>query len=248
MINMQSNWAAEHCRALREHFTRGLSYSEIAAAINAEFKTTYTRNATIGRAKRMGIAVSNRPKTVPKHLPAKQLPSKVQVPPLRRGREVRASDIIWPIPVFAPAQLPKLRCVETDPRHLSLAGLEAGDCRYPYGGDEDGEIITFCGHPQREGSSYCAPHFHLTRGPGALYRRPTASAALRLVEGGMKRDLEPKPESTAVRMDSLSRRHRIAHLRALILQLPADSTRRAKLAALLSNEMIGCASREGRAI
>src|SRR3954470_20272890 len=108
---MQLDWTAEHCRALREHFARGLSYSEIAAAINAEFKTTYSRNATIGRAKRMGIAVLDRPKTVPKHLPAKQLPPKEQVPQLRRGRQVRASEIILQIPAFAPAELPKLRCV-----------------------------------------------------------------------------------------------------------------------------------------
>jgi GcrA cell cycle regulator len=245
MNNMQLNWTAEHCRALREHFARGLSYSEIAAAINAEFKTAYTRNATIGRAKRMGIAVFDRPKVVTKHLPAKQLPSKELLPPLRRGRSVRASEIIWPIPVFAPAKLPKLRCVETDPRHLSLADLEADECRYPYGGDEDGETITFCGHPRREGSSYCAPHFHLTSGPSVLCRRPSVTAALRPVEGGMKRDAKPKPDVTAVRVESLSRPHGIAHLRALIRQLPADSARRAKLAALVS-EMIGCAGREGR--
>ena len=32
-----------------------------------------------------------------------------------------------------------LRCVEIEPRHLSLMELEAGDCRYPYGGDVEGE-------------------------------------------------------------------------------------------------------------
>ena len=53
----------------------------------------------------------------------------------------------------------ELRCVDVSPRHLSLVELEAGDCRYPYGGDEEGEAITFCGHPRREGSSYCAPAF-----------------------------------------------------------------------------------------
>jgi len=178
---MQSNWTAEHCQALREHFARGLSYSEIAAAINAKFKTAYSRNATIGRAKRMGIAISDRPKTAPKHLPAKQ-PSKDQAPQLRRRREDRASDFIWPVPVFAPAEMPKLRCVEIDPRHLSLMELERGDCRYPYGGDEEGEAIAFCGHPRRKGSSYCAPHFHLTRGPGTASERAAGIVSLRIVE------------------------------------------------------------------
>jgi GcrA cell cycle regulator len=55
------------------------------------------------------------------------------------------------------------RCVGIEPRHLSLLELEARDCRYPYGGDRDGEAITFCGHLRREDSSYCAAHFHLTR-------------------------------------------------------------------------------------
>jgi GcrA cell cycle regulator len=78
--------------------------------------------------------------------------------------------------------MPKLRCVEVNPRHLSLVDLEPGDCRYPYGGEEDGDVITFCGHPQREGSSYCVPHFHLTRGPRVLYLQATRDVALRLVD------------------------------------------------------------------
>jgi GcrA cell cycle regulator len=245
---MQSNWPAQHCKALREHHARGLSYSAIAAAINAKFKTAYSRNATIGRAKRMGIGVSDGPKIVPKHVPAKPLRPKEQAPQLRRGPQVRASDIMRPLPVFAPVDMPKLRCVETDPRHLSLCELEPGDCRYPYGGDKDGEAITFCGHPRREGSSYCAPHFHLTRGPGVLYRQPKGKAALRLVEDGIKRDLRTTPTSTAIRMQSLSPGHRAAHLQALIRQLPIDTVRRARLEALLREEMTGFRSRKGRAI
>jgi GcrA cell cycle regulator len=60
--------------------------------------------------------------------------------------------------------------------------LEAGDCRYPYGGDADGEAITFCGHPKREDSSYCTAHFHLTRGPGAMPVCTVSNAPLRIVE------------------------------------------------------------------
>jgi GcrA cell cycle regulator len=60
--------------------------------------------------------------------------------------------------------------------------LERGDCRYPYGGDAEGEAITFCGHPKRRGSSYCVAHFHLTRGPGAQLERAAGTVSLRLVE------------------------------------------------------------------
>jgi GcrA cell cycle regulator len=60
---------------------------------------------------------------------------------------------------------PELRCAEVEPRHLVLIELEHGDCRYPYGGGEEGEAITFCGHPRCPGSSYCTPHFLLSRNP-----------------------------------------------------------------------------------
>ena len=46
------------------------------------------------------------------------------------------------MPVFEREETFPLRCVETDPRHLSLLQLEPGDCRYPYGGDAEGEAIT----------------------------------------------------------------------------------------------------------
>jgi GcrA cell cycle regulator len=72
--------------------------------------------------------------------------------------------------------------VAITPRHLALVDLEAGDCRYPYGGDAEGEPITFCGHPRQEGSSYCLAHFNLTSAPELLEKRAPAKTALRLVE------------------------------------------------------------------
>jgi len=86
------------------------------------------------------------------------------------------------MPSFDRVPQPELRCVEIAPRHLSLLELEPGDCRYPYGGDVEGEAITFCGHPRQEGFSYCTPHFQLTRNPDSLLERPAGTAVLRLVE------------------------------------------------------------------
>src|SRR5215471_10722588 len=60
--NMQSsNWAPEHCQALREYRARGMSYGQIAQALNAKFGTTYTRNAALGRGVRMGLPSSGQP-------------------------------------------------------------------------------------------------------------------------------------------------------------------------------------------
>src|ERR1700687_3594047 len=73
---MQStDWASEHSDALREYLVKGMSYSEIAEAINAKFKTAYSRNAAIGRARRMGLAGRDRAKDLPQHWPAPPAPS-----------------------------------------------------------------------------------------------------------------------------------------------------------------------------
>jgi GcrA cell cycle regulator len=109
----------------------------------------------IGRAKRMGLAVA-RPDFRP--APSAQVrPSSPNHPAEHRAfRPRRHAPIPEPDPV-------ELRRAEIDPRHLSLADLQAGDCRYPYGGDREGEAITFCGHPRLGQASYCAAHCELTR-------------------------------------------------------------------------------------
>jgi len=181
---MQStDWASEHSDALREYLAKGMSYSEIAKAINAKFKTAYSRSAAIGRARRMGIAGPGRAKDWPrdlhKHWPA---PPQAPLPQPPKSRERHVPEFIRPVPMLKRTGTVKLRCVGIDPRHLSLIDLEPDDCRYPYGGEEEGEAITFCGHPRRKGSSYCAPHFHLTRGPGTAAERAAGTISLRLVE------------------------------------------------------------------
>ena len=177
---MQSNWTAEHSEALREYLAKGLSFLKTADAINAKFKTDYSRSAAIGRAKRMGLAGPDRPEDRLKHWPER--PPKAKAKRLHQSRERHIPESTRPTPGSERAEVPKLRCVEIVPRHLQLVDLEAGDCRYPYGGDEEGEAITFCGHPRRDGSSYCAPHFHLTRGPRTLSERLAGTVSLRLVE------------------------------------------------------------------
>ena len=171
---MQTSWEPKHSDALREYLAKGLPYSEIARRINAAFNTDYTRNATIGRAKRMGLAglAETGRSRKPRLLPFRKM---------RKMRKHRAAKPRLPRPVLKRAAALKLRCVGIEPRHLSLIALEVGDCRYPYGGDRDGEAITFCGHKRREGSSYCAPHFHLTRKVESAPERSAIKVLLRLV-------------------------------------------------------------------
>lgn len=167
---MQINWPSEHCDALRECLANGMSFAESAGAINARFDTAYSRCATIGRAKRMGLAALDRPKRL------LRVPQQSESSRCHQTRECPVES--------PPAERPhrvKLRCVQILPRHLPLIDLEAGDCRYPYGGEAEAEAITFCGHPRREGSSYCLGHSNLTRGPGSASERAAVPVALRLV-------------------------------------------------------------------
>jgi GcrA cell cycle regulator len=174
---MQTDWKPEHSQALREHLAKGLSYAQIARAINAAFNTAYTRNAAIGRAQRMGISGLNQP-GASRH---EKLPRKPRLLRFHKTRKPRAAKPPPSRPVLKRAAALQLRCVGIVPRHLSVVELEAGDCRYPYGGDAEGEAITFCGHPQQAGSSYCVSHFHLTRGDGSASERSAVKVLLRLV-------------------------------------------------------------------
>ena len=173
-----TNWLPEHSAALRDLRVRGLSYSQIADTINARFNTAYTKSAALGRGHRMGLGSLDRPEpSLPGGLDWPQ-PSSPERPSLQPLWEVRAgptADVFrWPKAFSETVEMPTLRCAEVTPRHLSLVELDAGDCRYPYGGDSEDEAITYCGLPRQPGASYCTPHFRLSRNP-ELPARPVLS-------------------------------------------------------------------------
>jgi GcrA cell cycle regulator len=227
----QSNWAPEHSDALRELIAKGLSFAEAARAINSRFKTSYTRSAALGRARRLRLGPDDRQQPSMPRRPAEldEIVERLPISP-------RPLGLPWPTPVFKEVVPVKLRCVDIEPRHLSLTELERGDCRYPYGGDEESEVITFCGHPRRPGSSYCSPHFHLSRDPVEL---PLARHFAMIGEGDTAKTVV---SCVADRLKLLPRRHRIAHLRALIELQPEGRDRRDELAGLLQEEIVGASS------
>lgn len=170
-------WAPEHSGALRDCLSRGMSYGQAAKAINARFGTEFTRNAAVGRAKRLGL----RPASVRKALARPRRPARwgESAPPKEPGKVVRPAALAAPMP--EPVKPVKLRCVGIRPRLLAFADLEPGDCRYPYGGEGEEEAYAFCGHPRLPHSSYCRPHHALTHGPGTASERMAVPVALRLV-------------------------------------------------------------------
>ena len=222
-----SNWAPEHSDALRELIAKGPSFAEAARAINSRFNTSYTRSAALGRARRLGLGADDRQQPSMPTRPAE--PNEIVE---RRPVHSRPLQLPWPIPVFKEVVPIKLRCVDIEPRHLSLVELERGDCRYPYGGDEENEAITFCGHPRLPGSSYCSPHFHLSRDPV----EPSDGHHFAATGDGTEKSAV---DCVADRLKRLPRRHRIAHLRALIGLQPGVRDRRDELSGLLREEIAG---------
>jgi GcrA cell cycle regulator len=95
---------------------------------------------------------------------------------------VRPIAAAAPAPAAEPVKPVKLRCVGIKPRLLPFADLEPGDCRYPYGGEREGETYAFCGHPRIPRSSYCRPHHELSHGPGTASERMAVPIALRLIK------------------------------------------------------------------
>jgi GcrA cell cycle regulator len=200
----QASWPPEHSRALREYRAKGMSYSEIAKVLNTRFATAYTRNAALGRAKRMGLADIDQ-KRAQKPLLERMIRERASQARSSGAKlsDTRPAGMILSgfrprKPACAKVEPVELRCVDVSPRHLSLVELERNDCRYPYRGDEEGEAITFCGHPRRKGSSYCTPHFHLTRDPGMPPERAVSMAPLSLVgvDRILERLMETNPHGT----------------------------------------------------
>lgn len=147
-------WTDEQSEALKAFIADGMTYRECAQAINERFNVSFTRNAVIGRGKRLGLCTTK---------PAPQNPPRRKRDPTLPRYARRAPHVLPPRAVI------EMRCAEIEPRHLSLLDLERGDCRYPYGDQQ----ITFCGHPILCGS-YCSAHYQLSIGPGTVAERKAA--------------------------------------------------------------------------
>lgn len=222
-----SNWAPEHSDALRELIAKGLSFAEAARAINSRFNTSYTRSAALGRARRLRLGADDRQRPSMPTGPA-ELNGIVELP----RSTSRSLGLPWPVAVLKEAVPVKLRCVDIQPRHLTLFELERDDCRYPYGGDEENEAITFCGHPRRPGSSYCGLHFQLSRDPV----EPAVVRPFAACEVGVER---VNVTGVAERLKRLPHGHRVAHPRALIGLQPEGCDGRGQLTGLLREEIAG---------
>jgi GcrA cell cycle regulator len=131
------------------------SATQICETIADEFKIYLTRSAVIGRIHRLGLTAKE--KTV-SHPATTTTDGK-----LVRRLKVRRTGVNpsgLKLVISNEPETLGLRCVDAEPRNISLLDLQPNDCRYPVG-DELPHL--FCAQPKMAGSSYCPAHFRLVR-------------------------------------------------------------------------------------
>ncbi len=160
-LGLDMLWTDEAVESLKRLATEGLSASAIAATIGAE-----SRNAVIGKANRIGIALqggrggrapgSVRPAAASYRpaAPARIVQSRASAPPLELARKAA-----WR---FAGAEV-------GDMRRVRFADMRDAACRWPLGDPKSGEFA-YCGLKAAEGRAYCAGHCRMA------YRPPDARA------------------------------------------------------------------------
>lgn len=146
MRNVVTPWTDARIADLAKWWDEGFSCSQIAAKLG-----NATRNAVIGKVHRMGLS-GRGAGTLPTLAIRRVRAAQPKEPPVRKRQ-------------FTVRQIEALRCVEIIPRHIVLADLEPGDCRYPYG---EGPF-TFCGNATT--ASYCDAHAVLCTGLGTTSER-----------------------------------------------------------------------------
>lgn len=144
-IHSGTAWSDERIEQLKALYAQGVPFSEIGAELGI------SRNACIGKAHRLGLGGSNvgrKPGSTSKVGGRTGIGAVVQKinatrkSPFRPGPKIKAEPF-----VCAPV-------VNLEPLNISIYELTEISCRYP----SAEAPFTFCGLPQRVGSSYCAKH------------------------------------------------------------------------------------------
>jgi len=149
-------WSPERENALREFALEGLAASRIASAMNQRFGSNYTRNAIIGKMRRLGVplyhAVGPYQAGVKRSYPNRRKTVSLAKPRPKRPPKTRIMAVIRE----ALPDMASTEAISSNPVHL----LDATDnhCRWPIG--EPSEML-FCGNPvlQAKGiHQWCASH------------------------------------------------------------------------------------------
>lgn len=156
-------WTQEADAALRARVGVIPSYAVIAGELSKLFGHHITRNAALGRARRIGLSSGprvriDRPPREYKPRPAVYFRKRATVANARGHRPQTELPDLPP-----PADDPLIVPIE---QRRSILDLGADDCRWPFG-DPGSVEFYLCGGRVREGDSYCQHHCRMAyRPPG----------------------------------------------------------------------------------
>ena len=151
--NGDFDWTKDRMAQLRAlHRNDKLSFDMIAEILSEQFGTELTKNACIGKARRMG-------------LPERTTKRKRKV---FRGDKRRAHiTLVAPAPIepeVVPCVLPRWRVMQDEApaerNRMTLMQLNGNKCHWPFG---DRVPYLFCGAPTA-GKTYCAYHTGISCG------------------------------------------------------------------------------------
>ena len=138
-------WTAERVDHFRGLLAKGLSFGAAATLIGV------SRNAAIGKAKRIGLESSYHPQKNPRAT----IVRKAKYRPRRRDVSVRpVLQAIYDAPPTQPGEFLMIR----------LFDLQTHHCRFPIGDPLDA-AFAYCGHDYANGSAYCAYHHRVVYTP-----------------------------------------------------------------------------------
>lgn len=139
---LPDKWSDATIELLRDLITQKLSALQIANAMTTRTEFTFSRNAVIGKTRRLGLALLGT-NTKP-HL--------------------RKKETVVTIRIRKPPAIPQppatLEEVVANPKRLTILEIERGQCYWPtsLAPNQSAAEVRFCGHPTEDDKSWCNAH------------------------------------------------------------------------------------------
>jgi GcrA cell cycle regulator len=155
-----SQWNEVIHARLVELLKAGSSRGEAAKILNAQYGTSFTRNAIIGRTHRTNVTYVRPVRTAPPPRPPK---------PQRNARTPFQPSGARAIALAMLVCEPVDTAPDTSPFACTLLQLKKRSCRWPLGDPKDADF-RLCGDRKLDDVSYCARHYLMAYTPPS--RRP----------------------------------------------------------------------------
>jgi len=125
-------------RLAKLHADPGKSFRDIAEQLSYEFGIKLTKNACIGRARRLGL--EQRPRSTPRPRP--------------RKKRTRTTPQLSVVPIN-PGWVVKTPTLPAASGRVTIYQLQRGVCHYPFG---DKPPYAYCGNTTTRSSPWCPHH------------------------------------------------------------------------------------------